>query len=80
MILRASHIDTLVLAGVATSGIVLSTVRHAADNDYRLVVAKDCCADRDEEVHRVLMEKVFTRQATVARAEEIAPLLRTRSP
>src|SRR4051794_19588293 len=38
MILRAKGIDTLLLAGVATSGIVLSTVRHAADADYRLVV------------------------------------------
>jgi len=71
VILRTNRIDTLVLSGVATSGIVLSTIRHAADADYRLVVAKDCCADRDHEVHRVLTEKVFARQATVVRGEEI---------
>jgi nicotinamidase-related amidase len=71
MILRASGIETLVLAGLATSGVVLSTLRHAADADYRIVVVEDCCADRDPEVHRLLMEKVFTRQATVARAEAI---------
>ena len=65
MILRAQGIETLVLTGIATSGVVLSTLRHAADTDYRIVVVEDCCADRDPEVHRVLMEKVFPRQATV---------------
>jgi nicotinamidase-related amidase len=71
MILRAGGVDTLVLAGIATSGVILSTLRHAADADYRIVVVEDCCADRDPEVHRVLMEKVFPRQATVTTAEEV---------
>jgi nicotinamidase-related amidase len=54
-----------VLAGIATSGVVLSTVREAADKDYKITVLADCCADRDEEVHRVLLTKVFPRQAEV---------------
>jgi nicotinamidase-related amidase len=65
MILRANDIDTLILTGIATSGVVLSTVRHGADADYRVIVVDDACADGDEEVHRVLMTKVFARQATV---------------
>ncbi len=65
MILRAHDIDTLLLAGISTSGVVLSTLRHAADADYKIVVAADCCADPDPEVHRVLTEKVYPRQATV---------------
>jgi len=69
-LLRAKNIDTLVLFGIATSGVVLSTVRHASDADYRLVVVKDCCVDADEEVHRVLTEKVLARQATVISASE----------
>ncbi len=71
-ILRAKRIDTLVLLGISTSGVVLSTVRHAFDADYRLVVVEDACTDRDDEVHRVLMEKVFRGQARVAKAAEIA--------
>jgi nicotinamidase-related amidase len=71
MILRANDVDTLVLAGIATSGVVLSTTRHAADADYRLVIVRDCCADADEEVHRVLTEKIFPRQATVMTAEAL---------
>jgi nicotinamidase-related amidase len=71
VILRANRIETLLLAGIATSGVVLSTVRHAADADYRLVVVEDCCADRDAEVHRVLMEKVFARWTTVVKSEDV---------
>jgi nicotinamidase-related amidase len=76
MILRANGITTLVLTGIATSGVVLSTLRYAADADYRLVVAADCCADGDPEVHRVLTEKVFPRQADVVTAEEVIAALR----
>lgn len=75
MILRAADIDTLLLAGIATSGVVLSTLRHAADADYRLCVVGDCCSDRDAEVHRVLLDKVFPRQAIVTEASAIVAAL-----
>jgi nicotinamidase-related amidase len=65
VVLRAGSIDSLVLAGIATSGVVLSTLRQAADLDYRLAVLADGCLDADPEVHRILMEKVFPRQADV---------------
>ena len=65
VVLRSLEVDHLVLAGISTSGVVLSTVRQAADLDYRLTVLADGCADPDPEVHRVLLDKVFPRQATV---------------
>jgi len=71
MILRSGGIETVLLTGIATSGVVLSTVRHAADADYRIMVVKDCCSDRDDEVHRVLVEKVFRRQAIVVASDEV---------
>jgi nicotinamidase-related amidase len=70
MILQAKGITTLVLFGFATSGIVLSTLRQASDLDYQCIVIKDACADGDEEVHRVLTEKVFANQATVITAQQ----------
>jgi nicotinamidase-related amidase len=70
VLLRAAGAGTLVLAGIATSGVVLSTLRQAADLDYRLIVLSDACADRDPEVHRVLLEKVFPRQALVTETDE----------
>ena len=66
MMLRAQGRDTLILMGHATSGGILSTVRYAADADYGLIVVEDGCADLDPQVHDLLMEKVFPRQATVA--------------
>jgi nicotinamidase-related amidase len=70
VLLRAADADTLILAGIATSGVVLSTLRQASDLDYRLTVLADACADADPEVHRVLTEKVFPRQALVTTTEE----------
>jgi nicotinamidase-related amidase len=78
LVLRARDIDTLVLFGIATSGVVLSTALWAADADYRLFVIKDCCADLDETVHRCLIEKVFPRQATVLTSDELLNLLGAR--
>jgi nicotinamidase-related amidase len=73
--LRDRGIDTLVLGGISTSGVVLSTVRDAADRDYRVVLLEDLCVDSDQEVHRVLFTKVFPRQADVVTSDRLADLL-----
>jgi len=65
VLLRAGQNSHLVLTGISTSGVVLSTVREAADRDYQLTVLSDACADPDEEVHHILTRKVFPRQADV---------------
>ena len=75
-VLRSMDVTNLVLAGISTSGVVLSTVRWAADADYEMVVLADCCADPDPEVHRVLTEKIFPRQATVASSPDYLHALR----
>jgi nicotinamidase-related amidase len=80
MILRANGVETLVLMGISTSGVVLSTLRHAADSDYRCVVVEDCCADADPEVHACLTRKVFPRQATVVSAESLLAALDNSTP
>ncbi len=65
LILRSRGIENLVLFGISTSGVVLSTLRRAFDLDFRCIVIKDACFDADQEVHRVLTEKIFPTQATV---------------
>ena len=69
MLLRAAGIQALLLAGIASSGVVLSTLRQAADLDYRLLVLRDACLDADPAVHACLMDKVFPRQADVIDVE-----------
>lgn len=72
MILRSRGVTKLACCGIATSGIVLSTVRQAMDLDFQLVVVRDCCVDADDEVHRVLCDKVFARHARVIDSTELA--------
>jgi nicotinamidase-related amidase len=72
VVLSSLQVHSLVLAGIATSGVVLSTLRQAADLDYDLTVLRDGCADADAEVHRVLLDKVFPRQADVVGIDEWA--------
>jgi nicotinamidase-related amidase len=70
MILRAREITTMVLFGIATSGVVLSTLLDACDADYEPVVITDCCADRDPQVHEVLVKKLFPQRGAVSTSEE----------
>jgi nicotinamidase-related amidase len=72
--LRARAIDTLILAGISTSGVVLSTVCDAADRDYRLIVLADACADTDPEIQNVLMTKVFPQRAQVVTVADLPEL------
>lgn len=67
-------VDTLVLGGISTAGVVLSTVREASDQDYRILVLADATRDPDPEVHRVLIEKVLPRQADVITCAELEVL------
>ena len=68
-------VDTIVLAGISTSGVVLSTVIEAHDLDYRVLVLADGCADTDLEVHTFLLERIFPRRAAVITLAELPALL-----
>lgn len=73
--LHEAGIDSLILAGVYTSGVVLSTLRHAADLDYRLLVVRDLCSDPKPEVHSCLFDQVFPAQADVIETGDLPRLL-----
>ena len=75
MTLRANNIETIILLGYATSGVVLSTTRYAADADYRIIIAEDCCSDSDIEVHDFLTQRIFPRQADVVQSEDVIKAL-----
>ena len=75
LLLRAQGVDTLILCGVATSGVVLSTFLVAVDADYEVLVIKDCCADLEAELHEILLEKHFPRFGSVVSASEFQKML-----
>ena len=71
IVLGAHNVDTLILLGFATSGVVLSTTRYAADADYRVIVVEDCCADREAAVHDFLCQRIFPFQADVVQSADV---------
>ncbi|MCF3102374.1 cysteine hydrolase [Streptomyces roseoverticillatus] len=74
--LRERGITTLVVSGISTSGVVLSTVIDAADRDYQLCVLSDGVADPDTEVHNVLLHRVLPSRAHIVNTAELHALLR----
>lgn len=74
-ILRAKGIETLILAGVSTSGTILSTVRQAFDLDYRMILARDACADGDGDIHDMLFDRVLPHHAHVSSVAAISAAL-----
>mgnify|MGYP001956018607 CR=1 FL=1 len=63
--LSARGIDTLMMVGIASTGVVLSSVAHASDADFRLLTVKDCCYDPDPVVHDHLFATAFASRTTV---------------
>jgi nicotinamidase-related amidase len=55
--LQAAGVGRVVIAGVATSGTVLSTARWAYDVGYEVAVCADACADPDAQAHAALVEE-----------------------
>lgn len=64
-VLNAHKIDTIVLIGLSTSGVILTTVMEAADMDYRIVVLSDGVHDNNSTVHTSLINDIFPRRADI---------------
>ncbi|NUO85693.1 MAG: cysteine hydrolase [Cupriavidus sp.] len=73
--LSAQGIDTLLMAGIASTGVVLSSVAYASDADFRLFTVKDCCYDPDQVVHDHLFATAFDSRTTVLSLAEALALL-----
>jgi len=63
--LQAHGINTLVMAGVASSGVLFSTVGWASDADYRMYIVQDCCFDPDPTAHEALFRTSFATRAVI---------------
>ncbi|WP_175671181.1 isochorismatase family cysteine hydrolase [Burkholderia ambifaria] len=73
--LVAQGVDTLILVGIASTGVVLSSVAHASDADFRLYTVKDCCYDPDQVVHEHLFATAFETRTTVLSLDDALHLL-----
>lgn len=57
--LRARGISTLVMAGISSTGVVLSSITWASDADYDVRLVRDCCYDPDQEAHEALFRSGY---------------------
>ncbi|GAB2923342.1 hypothetical protein GCM10027093_73270 [Paraburkholderia jirisanensis] len=73
--LAAEGIDTLLMVGIASTGVVLSSVAYASDADFRLFTVKDCCYDPDPVVHDHLFSTAFDSRTTVLSLVDALALL-----
>jgi maleamate amidohydrolase len=76
--LSARGIDSLIMAGIASTGVVLSSVAYASDADFRLYTVKDCCYDPDPVVHEHLFSTAFDSRTTVLSLADALMLLANR--
>lgn len=72
LILRRLQVDSLVLSGVSTEFVVLSTAMAAHDRDYRVTVLEDACASSTDQLHEAAL-RIAARTATVARVDDVFP-------
>ena len=66
------------MTGIATSAGVESTARSAYDLGYNVVLVTDAMTDRDAEVHRLSVEKVFPRLGKTDTTARVLQLLNSR--
>ena len=74
-ILRACSIECLLIGGVTTSMCVETTVRDAAQRDYKTFVVRDACGDYWEDRHKASLEVVgFGFARVISHNEAIAAM------
>ncbi|MDR3398178.1 MAG: cysteine hydrolase [Pandoraea sp.] len=73
--LSAQGVDTLLMVGIASTGVMLSSIAYASDADFRLFTVKDCCYDPDQVVHDHLFSTAFDSRTTVLSLDEALEIL-----
>lgn len=70
-LLKERGVTQIFMTGIATTLGVESTARVAFDLGYNVVFVTDAMTDRDAEVHRNAVEKLFPRLGETAKTEEV---------
>jgi nicotinamidase-related amidase len=73
--LRRGGLDTIVLAGIATTYGVESTARFAYEYGYQQIFAEDAMSDRSKEAHNSSIEFVLKRMGRVRKTADILKAL-----
>ena len=75
--LQERNIKSLIITGLSTSGCVTRTALAATDAEFVVTVISDACADSDQELHDVLIKKIFPSRGFVATAQQFREAFRS---
>ena len=78
--LHATGVDTVVVAGVSTSGCVRATATDALAAGFRPVVVAEACGDRTDALHRQNLADLDAKYADVVGVEDALAALSAPSP
>ena len=73
--LRGQNVDSVVVTGLTTSGCVRATAVDGLQNNYRVVVPREACGDRDEQAHEANLYDLNAKYADVLSLENTLALL-----
>lgn len=73
--LRNQEVDSVVVTGLTTSGCVRATAVDGLQNNYRVVVPREACGDRDEQAHEANLYDLNAKYADVLSLEDTLALL-----
>ena len=73
--LKTRNVDSLVVTGLTTSGCVRATAVDGLQNNYKVLVPREACGDRDLEAHEANLYDMNAKYADVVSLETVLDLL-----
>jgi maleamate amidohydrolase len=73
--LKARSVDSVVVTGLTTSGCVRATAVDGLQNNYKVLVPREACGDRDPEAHNANLYDMNAKYADVVSLETVLNLL-----
>lgn len=73
--LKARNVDSVVVTGLTTSGCVRATAVDGLQNNYKVLVPREACGDRDPEAHKANLYDMNAKYADVVSLETVLDLL-----
>jgi nicotinamidase-related amidase len=69
--LKARDVDSVVVTGLTTSGCVRATAVDGLQNNYRVLVPREACGDRDSQAHEANLYDLNAKYADVVSLEDV---------
>ena len=69
--LQAQDVDSVVVTGLTTSGCVRATAVDGLQNNYRVLVPREACGDRDIQAHEANLYDLNAKYADVVSLEDV---------